>query len=63
MNTIEEKKDLPSTKLSRIYKTDTFGFPLYPADEEQYKKGKEETEAESDSLDLDIPGSDLEEEE
>jgi hypothetical protein len=41
MNTQEEETIIPSTQLARIYKTDPFGFPLYPYDEELYKQSKQ----------------------
>ncbi len=49
MNTPEENTDTPGTKLSRIYKTDPFGFPLYQADEYLYEKDKESGKPETES--------------
>lgn len=40
MNTQEEDTIIPSSQLARLYKTDPFGFPLNPYDEEQYKQSK-----------------------
>ena len=41
MNNTTEKKIAPSTALSRIYKTDPFGFPIYAADEELYQQSQQ----------------------
>jgi hypothetical protein len=61
MDIPDEKDNKPSTKLSLVYKTDPFGFPVHLADENSYIKDIERKKAESESLDLDIPGSDLDE--
>lgn len=50
MNTLPEKIIIPGTKLSRIYKTDPFGFPLYPYDEQQHKQTKEEQGLNPDAI-------------
>lgn len=42
MNISEEKTITPGTQLSRIYKTDPFGFPLYPYDEDQHRQSRQE---------------------
>lgn len=42
MSTPEEVTIQPSTGLSRIYKTDPYGFPIYHFDEEDYVLSKKE---------------------
>jgi hypothetical protein len=41
MNAPAEKTIAPGTQLCHIYKTDPFGFPLYPSDEKQYSASKQ----------------------
>jgi L-rhamnose isomerase len=50
MNTQEETTITHGTQLSRIYKTDPFGFPLYPYDEEQYQQNKQEQGVNPDAI-------------
>jgi hypothetical protein len=50
METPPEKAIAPNTQLSRIYKTDPFGFPLYPYDEEQYRQSRQEQGIDPDAI-------------
>ena len=50
MNTPAETTITPSTQLCRIYKTDPFGFPLYPSDEEQYHQSRQEQGLNPDTI-------------
>lgn len=50
MNNPEEVTIKPSTELSRIYKTDPYGFPLYHFDEEDYILSKKEKGLNPDAI-------------
>lgn len=50
MNAPEETTIVPSTQLCCIYKTDPFGFPLYPSDEQQYQQNKQEQGLNPDAI-------------
>jgi len=50
MNTPTEKTNEPGTQLSRIYKTDPYGFPIYPADEELHQENKEGQDIDPDAI-------------
>ena len=50
MDNPEEVTIKPSTELSRIYKTDPYGFPLYHFDEEDYILSKKEKGLNPDAI-------------
>ena len=57
MNTQADTKIVPGIQLCRIYKTDPFGFPLYPSDEGQYQQNKQERGLNRDAI-SEIPKAD-----